>query len=142
MFGDKNNQINTCKFFGFNFQFFNCIWWTLFQKLICFFLFDNECCFKLYCIVYAGDTELMVEPEAYIQKIPKLCQIILKISVGYPIHLMFLNYKGGWGLGRPISITWDGLSLFLYVKCWFMVFNATFNNISVISWRLFYWLHR
>ena len=63
----------------------------------CFFLFDNECCFKLYCILYADDTELMVEPVAYIQKITKLCQIILKVSVGYPIHLMFLNYKGGVG---------------------------------------------
>ena len=24
-------------------------------------------------------------------------------------------------------------------KFWFMVFKATFNNISVISWRSFYW---
>ena len=29
----------------------------------------------------------------------------------------------------------------LYLMVWFrlMVFNATFNNISVISWRQFYW---
>ena len=53
--------------------------------------------YMLYCILYADDTELMVEPEAYIQKIPKLCQIILKVSVGYPNHLMILNYKGGGG---------------------------------------------
>ena len=26
--------------------------------------------------------------------------------------------------------------LFMKVVCWFMVFNATFNNFSVISWRL------
>jgi hypothetical protein len=26
----------------------------------------------------------------------------------------------------------------LFVAC-LMVFNATFNNISVISWRQFYW---
>jgi len=25
---------------------------------------------------------------------------------------------------------------------WFMVLNATFNNISVISWRQFYWCRK
>jgi hypothetical protein len=26
------------------------------------------------------------------------------------------------------------------VGLWFMVFNATFNNISVILWLLFFWV--
>jgi hypothetical protein len=29
----------------------------------------------------------------------------------------------------------EDLPLFQYVRLMFMVFNATFNNISVISWR-------
>jgi len=48
-----------------------------------------------------------------------------------------LKHFGNWSLSkldhltcsRPLSF------VFITVLVWFMVFNATFNNISVISWR-------
>jgi len=38
-------------------------------------------------------------------------------------YLMISWFSGIWGF-------------IIYASWWFMVFNATFSNISVISWRL------
>ena len=36
-----------------------------------------------------------------------------------------------------ISVVEENLVFFVGLVYWFMVFNATFNNVSVISWRSF-----
>ena len=44
---------------------------------------------------------------------------------------MYVQYVIGMGLLAEINIVTS--------LDWFMVFNATFNNNSFISWRQFYW---
>jgi hypothetical protein len=50
------------------------------------------------------------------------------------------KYQIAWPLHKQFIYIWLLIStcfhhLILYFDGWFMVFNATFNNISVISWR-------